>query len=468
MNCLKPFIIIGAIACFSIYGSAEVTVNFDFNQIDDNLQFTDSTGYGLQGTLQYADQRVDDAPSGKADDYAVEFFGGDEIVIQDTNQVLNFDKDWTIEAWMKPSYEAERTDAYVIADYGSSEGGYSIQLVPQTDTVTFRAALTGVADVDSINTVVKGSQWQHIAVIYRRGESMTFYYNGKVVDTLAIQDVPLSAQNHELRIGAGSSDPLLYYAGLLDRLRFSDYALSPSDLDSTPNPDASKDISVVFNFDRFEDLSFTDDSGYGMQGVLITTDQIMTDSPSGKSGDTSLEFLGSEQVVISDPEGLLNYPNDWTAEVWIKPHPFDIGRTNVEVVYTYGVPGGHSLQLTIPDSNDNTKLGVRGTAVGVLDMPSEVTRLDIEQWQHLAVVFRSGESLTFYVNGQQTDILVQSNIRTQVSETLRLVLGSWPDAFDFSYTGLMDRLRMTNRALNVDELDSNPEGTTSVLDWAIY
>jgi hypothetical protein len=137
------------------------------------------------------------------------------------------------------------------------------------------------------------------------------------------------------------------------------------------------------------------------------------------------------------------------------------------VMYAYGAPGGgHSLQLAY-SADDPTRLNVRGTAVGILDVPAPNTFVVYDEWQHVAVAHKDGESMSFFLNGALSETIEYTQGMNPRNNEF-LYIGTWPNALDFAYVGTLDRIRFSDRVLTEEELDSDPEAVVRVGDWDLY
>jgi hypothetical protein len=274
----------------------------------------------------------------------------------------------------------------------------------------------------------------------------------------------------------------LQYVGDIDRLRISDGVLSAEELDSDPTqvkPIADSTL-IYFSFDEtsggyqsegtqdsIEAIPVADRLALGYEYTRIPkTAEIVDDTPSGREGDRAIQFTGREFALVVDPDGILEFPEDWTLEAWIKPELVE-GRSNAMVMYAYGAPGGgHSLQLAY-NANDPTQLNVRGTAVGVLDVPAPNTFVTYDEWQHVAVAHTNGESMTFFINGETSEVIEYTQGMLPRNNEF-LYIGTWPNALDFAFVGTLDRIRFSDRVLTEEELDSDPAGGTPIEYWQLF
>ncbi len=465
--------------------SAGVTVSFNFDHFT-GLDFTDDTGYGLPGRIVSSalerPERIAGVTGG-ANDRAVSFTGKGALVADDSN-AFAFDilPPFTIEVWARTSKAGQSNTAWVSYGFPDNQnqtsGGYRLGLVD--GNLVF--SLYGVVDINSEVEFPADGQWHHAAAAYDYDMSQVrFFLDGgekQAVD--AEGDVRLPGR---LEVSFGEVSPgFLAFIGDLDRVRISEGVLAPAELDSNPaqaKPVASTTL-IYFPFDEAtgnyrsqgsrtaaEAVPVIDRLAQGVEYQQIPkTAEIVNDSPSGKPGDKAILFTGKEFALVEDPNGVLEFPEDWTLEAWIKPQ-FVPDRTNAMVMYAYGAPGGgHSLQLAY-SADDPAQLNVRGTAVGVLDIPAPNTFVVYDQWQHVAVAHKNGVSMTFFLNGKfSEEIEYTQGMKPRTNEFL--YIGTWPNALDFAYVGTLDRIRFSDRVLAEAELDSNPSAFVPVEAWDLY
>jgi len=347
-----------------------------------------------------------------------------------------------------------------------SPGGYKLGVDP-SGNILF--TLFGVVDVYSYYPFPFDGQWHHLAAAYSLADGLVRYY----LDGQEVASVPETRNiappgTHHLDIGAQYTG-LGRWQGDIDRVRISTAALTPAQLDSVA--DAVKPVlsntAVFFNFDK-QNPPY---QGQGFQpaGVAISTaDWVIdhpphesdgdpskvTDTPSGAAGDLALQFGGSDMAAVSDPNGVLNLNGDWTLEAWIK------FSGNVEgdqdVIFYYGDPAhGYSLSLNFAAGNE-----LQVATLGIAEMPSQTAIVELDVWQHIAVVHKKSQSITYFTNGVQAGSLSYTGGTTPAEENKVLYIGAERDGA-FPFTGWIDRIRISNSALTAGELDSNPASPAS-------
>ncbi|MCL5030254.1 MAG: T9SS type A sorting domain-containing protein [Bacteroidetes bacterium] len=161
-----------------------------------------------------------------------------------------------------------------------------------------------------------------------------------------------------------------------------------------------------------------------------------------QASNYSLSFDGSNSYV-SVPQGILNNPEAFTIEAWIKPK---IINANVVPIYCQGATGfiffelsgnlGYfKLQLQLDDGTSN------GLWIGV----GSNTSLVEDIWQHVAVEFnKSAGRISVYLNGK---LVGQNQIPTQYyprSLGFPSQIGKYPDLSQPGYNGLIDGIKISN------------------------
>lgn len=140
---------------------------------------------------------------------------------------------------------------------------------------------------------------------------------------------------------------------------------------------------------------------------------------------------------------------DWTLEAWIKIYPaFDDER---DVILYYGDPGGgYSLSVNYAAGNM-----LQVTTLGIADLPSDTAVVEVDAWQHVAVVHKKGESITYFVNGVAAGTRAETRGNNFATTNMVLYIGAESDG-GLPFSGLIDRVRISNTALTAAELDSDP------------
>jgi hypothetical protein len=186
---------------------------------------------------------VVDTPSGAAGDSAIQFDvagvgESDMAAVSDPNGVLNLNGDWTLEAWVK--YPVNVTgDRDVIFYYGHPGHGYSLSINYLAGN-QLQVTTLGIADMPATAAVVDPDLWQHVAVVHKKGVSITYFINGKEIDSRPYTGGTIPADTRKVLYIGAEWNGGLPFTGFIDRVRISNSALTASQLDSDPkNPAAA-------------------------------------------------------------------------------------------------------------------------------------------------------------------------------------------------------------------------------------
>ncbi|MEW6238163.1 MAG: LamG domain-containing protein [Candidatus Omnitrophota bacterium] len=453
--------------------AAETVGYFKFDNIKGS-NFTDDLGKGLLGVLglppEGGEPEIVTGPTGAAADKAVKISVDKELIIDDdTFWVLALYAPLTIECWVKsPGFAIPESEAAILS-YGGGTGGYRLTIA-QAGTLSFD--VPGAGRVDTDVAFPFDDAWHHLAVVDDwDGNAVKFYLDGKEVFSQAGALDPQIAGINALYIGKIYQSPnYVTYQGSLDRVRISNAALALDDLDD----DAANVKPVGANTVAFYDFN-EGKTPYTGKGSFDPTEaitlqawatgnsagpEVSTDTPSGAAGDFSLHFTGTQVARVEDANRILDVGgegNNWTLEAWVKYENTSLGRM---IIFYYG-PGGISFSLSAGNPRH-----VFVTTLRIRDIDSGTALVPPGDWHHVAVVHFFGEGMSFYVDGEELAWI--DEVRgARIADTPRLNIGSEPNRV-LPYDGWIDRLRISNTALDPSEFDSNAKQPVAVLDWSLY
>ena len=333
-------------------------------------------------------------------------------------------------------------------------------------TVTFDVGRmnsgTGPFYYQSHNLGSSNNDWVMLTGVYKPSSQIVkFYVNGDLVNSLDIgTDTMFDQYSRNLRIGYSYHGNATFYEGLVDDIRIYNRALSENEirmLYDTYQPQAkvssaSGGLIGHWSLDqetfdpgtnRITDLTPYENHGTNY-GATFTTDR------HGKSGG-AMSFNGANNAVdISQ----LSYPNTWddnfSISSWINiPSDFSWSSGRYDNIVSRGTYiGSHGLARS--PTNNSVCGWVRGDN-GARVVCSDITR---DSWYLLTMTW-DGEDLIFYVDdsyigvssGQRDGIPHQLNWTIGRARAFSGGQGSW-------YEGLLDDVRIYNRALSQKEIQS--------------
>lgn len=192
-----------------------------------------------------------------------------------------------------------------------------------------------------------------------------------------------------------------------------------------------------------------DSSGNGNDGTFVGEPEWVKDTPWGEG--LSLEFDGagaySEYVEVEDAPSL-NVTDEITVEAWIKPTDDAHGG----IVCKGGEDLSKGAYLVAISSQYLFELNIH--AGGEWHWAGNIANIPLtpDKWQHVAGVW-DGKTLICYQDGEEISEMTVEGPADTTDDPLYIGC-SGPDG-GLVYTGLMDEVRISDRALSVNELGFN-------------
>jgi hypothetical protein len=193
-------------------------------------------------------------------------------------------------------------------------------------------------------------------------------------------------------------------------------------------------LVAAYGFEEGSGTTTADRSGAGNNGSVRGAYW----TSNGRFGN-ALSFNGSSAAVIVNDAGSLDLTSSMTLEAWVKPS--DLAAWH-EVIYKGD--DLYYLEASTPLTSGPT-VGIGSSSNPML---SGSTGLALNTWSHLAATY-DGATLRVFVNGFQ----VASRAQTGPISTSSLPLTLGADTLHGTYfAGLIDEVRVYNRALSASEL----------------
>jgi fibronectin type 3 domain-containing protein len=200
-------------------------------------------------------------------------------------------------------------------------------------------------------------------------------------------------------------------------------------------------LVAAYGFDEGTGAVTADQSGTGNGGSLANV--TWAGAAAGRFGN-ALSFNGSTSIVTVADSNSLDLTNGMTLEAWVRPTTL----SNWNTVIFKEQPGYYSYALYAntgtnrPSANlyNSGDRDVRGTA-----------QVAANSWTHVAATY-DGSVLALYVNGVQNATLLTSGAIVTSTGALRIGDNTvWGE----HYSGLIDEVRIYNRALSAAEIQTD-------------
>jgi len=204
---------------------------------------------------------------------------------------------------------------------------------------------------------------------------------------------------------------------------------------------------VAWTFESLEADQFEDVTGNGFPAILEGS---VVQAPRVGSARAAL-FDGTGYLVASQSSVIFNMP-DLTVSLWLKPLTLK-GRRGLIVKRFASIPSpfvlfqrDDSIAFEAADETGKWSFGMQSPPV-----------LSTNTWTHVVVTAQQGLGAILYVNGMQSDSVINETKRAVNSEPLLLGREAWggsPPIYGMPgfYVGLMDEIQIWPRALTPVEV----------------
>jgi Ca2+-binding RTX toxin-like protein len=218
-------------------------------------------------------------------------------------------------------------------------------------------------------------------------------------------------------------------------------------------------LVAAFGFEETTGTVLVDSAPVPINGVLAANGARPTRVATGKFG-RALSFDGGDSASVPDGGATkLDLTNGMTLEAWVNPSAMNGWES---VMYKErGAAGTGLLSYALYAHNGGTNTPpagyVRTSSVGPDRSIVGLTRLPLNVWSHIAVTYTTAagpasSSLRFYVNG----VLVRT-VTNAINQIIQagnqpLRIGNSNASISEGFNGLLDEIRIYNRALSAAEI----------------
>lgn len=225
---------------------------------------------------------------------------------------------------------------------------------------------------------------------------------------------------------------------------------------------ASGEVRAYFKFDNIKGNSFTDDTGKGLIGTLGVSAgagaPTSVAGPSGISTDKAILIPRGEGLIVDDSAfQIFEIFAPRTIELWVKAPAFTMTESMAAIV-SYGLDSGYRISVLQTGNIVYSLMGVQDFDTGYA-FPFD------DLWHHLAVVddLDMGE-VRVYLDGAVI-FSTPSSVDNAVADYARLFIGRSGTTPNYlAFEGSIDRLRISNSALSLEELDTDAANEKAVTD----
>ncbi|MES2352848.1 MAG: LamG-like jellyroll fold domain-containing protein [Pseudomonadota bacterium] len=379
---------------------------------------------------------------------ALSFNGTNSRVNVSDSSSLDLSAGMTIEAWVYPTATMSGWRDIVTKE---RSGGASYYLYANSDkNQPANGIFTSAENTLYAGTQIPVNAWTHLTATYDGG-TQRLYVNGVQVASRS-QTGAIQSSTSPLRIG-GNAIWGEYFQGLIDEVRIYNRALSVSEIQSdmstaiglastpppTPTPSTKPGLVAAYSFDEGAGTTASDRSGHSNTGTVSGATWV-----NGRFGK-ALSFNGTNSRVNINDSASLDLSAGMTIEAWVYPTATMSGWRDI-VMKERG--SGVSYYLY---ANSDKNQPANGVFTSAEDTLYGSTQIPVNAWTHLTATY-DGNTQRLYVNGVQVASRSQTGAIQSSTSPLRIGGNAiWGEYFQ----GLIDEVRIYNRALSVSEIQSD-------------
>lgn len=370
--------------------------------------------------------------------------GTSQVTVPDTGGDLDLTGEFTLEAWVRPHFESGAVPLFAKEDSASPYFGYLLygQLF---DSGPF-AYLSGSgfkSELSGSKGSTPSNAWTHITLTSGKFQAK-LYVNGKLDSTGSA--VSVRSTDGPLRIG-GFEHYEEYLDGRLDEVRIYDTVLTEAEierdmaapLESSPPPDGP---IAAYPFDEGEG-SVAHDVAREHDGAIEGAE--WTDGFFG--GALSFDGNGEDSILILAAADL-DLTDAFTLEAWVRP----AGSGEEEPVITKESGEGSSYALFAGGEEAGVPEGAIDSGEESEARAAAAEAIPAEEWSHLALTL-DGEDLKLYVEGELKETVPAATAEPSGGD---LRIGGHAALAQY-FSGLVDEVRIYDRALNEEEIGDDRE-----------
>ena len=209
------------------------------------------------------------------------------------------------------------------------------------------------------------------------------------------------------------------------------YAADPSD-DS---------LILYFSFDELNGDTVTDQSQYGNDGTITGAPELAA----GKFGN-ALKLNGESDWVEVPHADILTVDTDVTVMAWINAgrHMGPNEQRWQGILSKGNSPRSYSFYTESPSECLHLSAGGSGSVC--------TGKIALNEWQHVAAHVEDGTH-RYWLNGENVGEFGDKNALPGAADTSSVFVGKTPES-NREFLGLLDEVRIWNRALNEEEIQA--------------
>ncbi|MHC4500724.1 MAG: LamG domain-containing protein, partial [Planctomycetota bacterium] len=360
---------------------------------------------------------------------ALDFDGDDGVYLEPSagaRSPLNiYNTDLTISSWIKiaGSDNAWRT---IVARWKVLAGAYWLSVYKNRPSIGTYKQGPGHWMLRT-DEVLDPHIWYHVVGVFDRGSDKGYVYVNGVEEAHGVMVTDPLSNDASTKIGCRSNTSDLAFDGSIDEVRIYNRALSPEEIEQLYEESAGGPLSH-WKFDEGTGSIAHDSVGKNhgtIHGATWTTGKV--------GGALSFDGDGDVQTTLNIDQ---NGSTDITMMAWI--YPTNKSTRQQHVVSSDN--GGFDWSILRRHGKWHAFTGDGAWYSGF--------REDVDKWQHVAVVFKTGKDVIFYKNGEGRS---KGSTPSTDPSSNHIAIGNNP-GYRSCLVGKIDEVRIYNKALSAEEI----------------
>lgn len=424
---------------------------WSFNGADiSGVSAYDRSGQGNNGTLTNG-PTVTPGRIGQA----LSFNGANNVIIGTATTYRFTAEDFTISAWAKTSVgyvsQGSGVNAIIGRGFTTTSGSYGL-FINNANKPTFNIEGNSVVG----NMTIHDGQWHHLVGV-RTGSVSQLWVDGVLAGTGAAAN--LTSNSVSLGIGADDSGGIRFFNGTIDEARIYNRALSGTEIwnlyqagggTKANSADSQTDalergLAGYWKLDDASGTTATDASTNGSNGTL-------TSGPTWTTGQIggAVSFDGTDDYIIEAGTTQYKFTSSFAFGGWFQ----STGDQDNRPVAGFDSGSNYRYSLVI-DNVGAESFQCQARLTGGLITASFTMTVVTNDWYHLYCSYDDSlKVVTLYVNGTKaaSSSVGSGSLTDGGAGQQKFSIGRSQGSSPSYWTGIIDEMRMYNRAFSPEEV----------------
>lgn len=373
---------------------------------------------------------------------ALSFNGAGSVTKTGSAAVLKPSTEVSVSAWIKAG--STDTGGSEIVSMGDS---YAVRLEATGNIKFFYYNGSTWSNITTTGLNLKDNQW-HYVVGQKTSSSVEIYVDGVLKITSANTGTITYNQGSNFVIGKHGNGGNTYdFVGLIDDVRIYNRPLTSQEISATYT-NATSDLVAHWKLNEGSGTAISDSSGNGRSGVMNGATWTAGNVGNALSFDGVNDYVNFNDILDAGSGNM-------TVMAWVKFEKLDANQKLLFKAHSLSPWLSWQLQLygDQPQSSGVEPVFTVATTNGGYYSSGYSGVVSAGTWYHVAGV-KNGNNLSFYMNGATANTWTDTISGTVQNGDSALSLGSAWDGTQEPFRGVLDDVRVYNRALTSQEINT--------------